>query len=499
MTPQLQLVLGGPGCGKTTKLLSKVEEWLGAGIPASQIAFVSFTKAAVAEAKRLAAAQFGLDPEKDLPWFRTIHSLAYARLGITKDEVMDRKDWLEFSKLSGEILTGTWSVEDGAPMASTRETGDIMLRIVDYAATTRLTLQDAWHRLDEAVDWFRLLRFSETLRLYKADSDKIDFTDMLVRYAREGEPIPVRKAVIDEGQDLTRAQWEVVDRAFNNAEEIYVGGDDDQAIYHWAGADIRRFLTLSSAPEVLPVSHRLPRQIHNFADTLARRIGSRYAKRFSATDRDGALAWHRTFDSIDISGTSGTWFILARNSYMLGRIEADLRSQGLMYTRRSGPSVDPLHVTAILLWERARTGRLPDLSAREGRALRKALGLAPIQMRELQRYTLDALEIPPDLRARPWYEVVTTIPLDKRDYYQACLRSGERLTKEPRIRLETIHGVKGAEADHVVLMTDLSNKTARSFRLAPDAEHRVFYVGATRALQSLNILTPQTDLFYPLD
>ena len=99
----LTLVLGGPGCGKTTHLLDVVREHLAAGIAPAQIAFVSFTRAAANEAAERAAKQFGL-AEDDLPWFRTIHSLCFARLGASREEVLGPKDWREFGTLVGFSL-----------------------------------------------------------------------------------------------------------------------------------------------------------------------------------------------------------------------------------------------------------------------------------------------------------------------------------------------------------------------------------------------------------
>jgi superfamily I DNA/RNA helicase len=48
--------------------------------------------------------------------------------------------------------------------------------------------------------------------------------------------------------------------------------------------------------------------------------------------------------------------------------------------------------------------------------------------------------------------------------------------------------VKGQEADHVVLHTDLTRKIVEQMG---DGEHRVFYVGATRARHSLTIVAPE--------
>jgi superfamily I DNA/RNA helicase len=98
----------------------------------------------------------------------------------------------------------------------------------------------------------------------------------------------------------------------------------------------------------------------------------------------------------------------------------------------------------------------------------------------------------------PWFEALVGLPGDRRDYYLACLRRGEKLTKDPRIHINTIHGVKGQEAANVLLMSDMSGRTATSYRLNADNEHRVFYVGITRAEQALHIVMPQSDQAYPM-
>ena len=67
-------------------------------------------------------------------------------------------------------------------------------------------------------------------------------------------------------------------------------------------------------------------------------------------------------------------------------------------------------------------------------------------------------------------------------------RNKKELSQEPRIKLSTIHGAKGGEADHVMLLTDLSRKADDSFLRNRDSERRVFYVGATRAKKSLHII-----------
>ena len=78
-------------------------------------------------------------------------------------------------------------------------------------------------------------------------------------------------------------------------------------------------------------------------------------------------------------------------------------------------------------------------------------------------------------------------------YIRAVLRRGQKITHDPRIKLSTIHGAKGGEADNVMLLTDLSKKTDESYWLNKDEERRVFYVGMTRAKQSLNVIRSKSN------
>ena len=75
------IVVGPPGTGKTTFLLNEVEKHLGKGTRPERIAYLAFTRKAAREALDRAVEKFILDP-KDLPYFRTIHSLCYHQLNF---------------------------------------------------------------------------------------------------------------------------------------------------------------------------------------------------------------------------------------------------------------------------------------------------------------------------------------------------------------------------------------------------------------------------------
>ena len=95
-----------------------------------------------------------------------------------------------------------------------------------------------------------------------------------------------------------------------------------------------------------------------------------------------------------------------------------------------------------------------------------------------------------------WQEALEMIPEEDKYYYEALEKTGDINEDNPRIRLSTIHGSKGAEADNVVLLTDVSYKTWKNLVKDDDDEHRVFYVGITRVKNNLFIVNPQTEYSY---
>ena len=77
----IQIFLGPPGTGKTETSIRIVEKYLEKGVPPDRIAYLAFTRRASLEAKHRAMERFNLSAS-ELPYFRTLHSLAYFRLAF---------------------------------------------------------------------------------------------------------------------------------------------------------------------------------------------------------------------------------------------------------------------------------------------------------------------------------------------------------------------------------------------------------------------------------
>jgi superfamily I DNA/RNA helicase len=90
-----------------------------------------------------------------------------------------------------------------------------------------------------------------------------------------------------------------------------------------------------------------------------------------------------------------------------------------------------------------------------------------------------------------WHKVLTKISDTQRQYIISILRRGAKLTGTVPIKLSTIHGAKGGEADNVLLITDLSPKFANDYARNSDDINRLLYVGMTRTKQSLHIIMPK--------
>jgi len=488
-------VFGPPGSGKTTFLLNVVEMELDNGVPPQKIGYFAFTRKAANEAKERAIAKFpNLNSELDFPWFRTLHSLAYRCIGATTKDIMKPEHYLEFAKQAGLEI----SVDTGEEEFVVR-TDNPILNEINIARIRGEDLRTHYNRSQMSIEWFHFEYVERAYRHYKNANSLIDFTDLLELVLHEPERLPkLEVLIIDESQDLSRLQWDLVQALCARSQRAFLAGDDDQAVYNWAGADVKSFLNFSGEITVLQQSYRVPAKVHALAGDVVKRIRHRQPKTWLPREYIGDVHYYNDYEHVDIS--HGDWLVMASTNYLLNDLHGWIKSQGLLFERQGQRSIPETIMAAVLGWESLRKGK--DIPFQIVRLVYKFLGSEFIkrgfkQLKDADQEALYSLEILKEkhglLTDAIWHEALTKIGEDKRDYIIALLRRGTRITGKIPIKLSTIHGAKGGEADNVLLLMDLSTKFAKEYEKNPDDVNRLLYVGITRARQSLHIVLPKNE------
>lgn len=481
------IIYGPPGTGKTTAGMRFIEERLERGISPNRIGYIAFTKKAANEARTRAAERFGFTKD-DMPYFRTIHSLAFLQLGMKPSAMMQRPNYTELGEKLGIEVSGYSNSEDG--LLQGMPLGDRYFFLDNLARITRQPLKKIYEESgDDEIDWYELDRVSRTLAQYKKVHGLQDFTDLLENWIKQGAIPKLDSVFVDEAQDLSALQWEFVEKLTQNVEDKYVAGDDDQAIYRWAGADVDRLIRLPGRRIILDQSYRVPQAVHKLATGLMARVTNRVPKRFKASEVQGGVHWH--FDPEEVDLSQGSWLLLARNSYLTKELEDICLKAGYPFQSLKKSPLEADSLKAIIAWTRLCRGESVN-----GDSLRLVYRFMGIRKRtDKERiYTLKDIGLEPGI----WHEKLDRIPAAEREFYISARRQGETLTGEPRIKINTIHAVKGGEADNVLMLTDMAARSYKYMQQYPDDEARVFYVGMTRAKQNLHLIQPQTSLYYEI-
>jgi DNA helicase-2/ATP-dependent DNA helicase PcrA len=462
---RVEAIYGPPGTGKTTELLRRVQETRDAGVQAERVAFMSFTRAAAHEA----LSRLGIKKSDNVS---TIHAMAFRHLRLKQAQVVDTIKLREFSVATGIPVIGK-SPEDDEERAD----GDYYLDILNNARNTFMEPSMAYDLSERPGTRAEFDMFVRAYADWKSTYGYYDFTDMLERSIKRGVSLDAEVIFVDEAQDLSPLQWQVIDRFCKRADEVHIAGDDDQAIYTWAGADPHGMAVFcekhGGTSQVLSLSHRLPVAVYEKSQALIRRVLRRVDKKFSSKGHVGLVRLHGSINSVDIEGGTDT-LLLARTHSVLREVERSLIDRRIPYLRESG-----------------RPGMYQNKIANGIRSFRKME--SGVTLTDTERNALWTLAVPEVKRmldqndyksvvARPFY-VQLDIPSRVVDFYMDA-----DLDSVPSLRLSTIHSAKGSEAEHVILLTDLTTRVQQTAENNPDDEVRVFYVGMTRSKNILDIV-----------
>lgn len=242
------LILAGAGSGKTKVLTTRIAYLIeDKGVQAPNILAITFTNKAANEMRERVEQNIG--PETKDMWISTFHSccvrilrkdinkIGYNRSFViydSADQVTLVKDCLKELNLSDKVFEpkAVISAISGAKdkLYTPKQFKDInmadnrMVKIADIYAL----YQDRLKR-NSALDFDDLIL--KTVELFKANDEVLAYYRSRFRYI-----------MVDEYQDTSKAQYELIKLLAREHQNICVVGDDDQSIYGWRGADIRNIL-----------------------------------------------------------------------------------------------------------------------------------------------------------------------------------------------------------------------------------------------------------------
>ena len=232
------LVLAGPGSGKTLTIVNRIKYLIEkCSVRPEEILVVTFTRFAAQEMKNRLCSLMG---KKNLPVTAgTFHGIFYGILRCTYR--MNGQNILSEEE-KYQLLREVISRQE----AEVSDEEDFILDIAAEIGKIKNNRLDVEEYVSEKCS---TETFREIYRRYEEERKqrrKIDFDDMLVLCYNllssrpevlEGWQRKFRYILIDEFQDINRIQYDVIRLLALPQNNLFVVGDDDQAIYGFRGAD----------------------------------------------------------------------------------------------------------------------------------------------------------------------------------------------------------------------------------------------------------------------
>ena len=484
-------IYGPPGTGKTTKLIKYAKTFYKLGTSLDKIGYFAFTTKAANEAVNRMLDAYPRLQRKNLKHFRTLHSLAFWRLGMKKSEVMQDEHYEDIGKNLGIEVT---VYSDGRESTGFVDSNSEYFNLINAARIKEIPLEAEYNTGMYSYELEKNLLYilENELDNYKKSFKLYDFTDMIEKF-NVSEMCPKYDIVfIDEAQDLSPVQWKMVDIIRENSKYVILAGDDDQAIYGWAGADVKKFQNIPAKKDIiLPQSYRVPRQVQNIANKILDRIphNRRIKKHWKAREEEGFVDYITNLEDAPLY--KGDWLILARTNDRLEKLKPILRDMGIYFQFKGRKSYKASLFRSIVNYTRW-ADKKHQLSLAEIKDVFDCIPSGNFDVKEERLYDLKEFGFSHTER---WFDVFTIDP-EQCLYIREMLRHEEELSLDARVKLSTIHSAKGGEATNVLLILD-NTKTIREAaekNLAKeDEENRVWYVGVTRTSQNLYIMAAKKE------
>ena len=294
------LILAGAGSGKTRVLTTRIGHLIeDKGVQPANILAITFTNKAANEMRE--RVEETLESDASDMWISTFHSCCVRilrkdinRIGYNRsfviydsaDQVTLVKDCLKELNLNDKVFEPKMIIStisgakdklyDPKQFKAMHMNDNRMSKIADVYAL----YQDRLKR-NSALDFDDLI--FKTVELLKSDKEVLDYYRNRFKYI-----------MVDEYQDTSKAQYELIKILAKEHQNICVVGDDDQSIYGWRGADIRNILEFEKDYDDVHVvkleqNYRSTQIILDAANTVISNNIERKRKRLWSEKKDGEL------------------------------------------------------------------------------------------------------------------------------------------------------------------------------------------------------------------
>ena len=493
-------VIAPAGSGKTATLVARIGVLIAAGVPPARILVVTFNRDAASElSRRIQSALEVMPGGMDGPEVRTLHALARLIVMDAGNPVRLMADRLPLLRHARRRVLARLAADASLPPAEE----------LDSVVSTAI-LEGRSHPppISDVVKAYRVLL---------ASRGAIDFDGLLAQALailrhdarmRAHWQERFRHVLVDEFQDVDATQVELVGLLAEPERNLFVVGDDDQTIYAWRLADVRRILEFPDRyPDarrvILEVNYRCPPAVVAAADRLIATNRERVPKRLraAAIDRRTQAAipittWAlRGPDGIDDlarvlpawAADAGRLAVLARTRAELGPLILALLRSGVPHATNVSSPLQAETVDALLGDLASGDPAAPPLPAllraRAVRSWRRA-DMADL-LGEEDHAALDALI--------GWAVGHRRSDAFLAGFAEARARLAALRDPDAAIELATVHGAKGREWPTVVVLgmeiERFPNRRAVGEASDParalEEERRLAYVAVTRCRRNL--------------
>ena len=522
-------LFGGPGSGKTTALLDRVDELLERDdVTIRDILVVSYTRAAAAEIRERLAERRDISPRSLKGNVATMHAKAYELLDLSRGDVVGEDEKQEFCEEYGIEFEDEYG---GAGRRTARSTtiGNKIIATSQWLQRTRRDVADwydvpfqwnveeirlppdvdpnaqegnkytpTWPSSDDRIDVPDVIR---AWRSYKGEHGLVGFADMLERVKQRSLVPHVDYLVIDEFQDITTLQYDVYEEWKPHVDRVLIAGDDDQVVYAWQGADPNLLLDADRDEDiVLPNSYRLPSNVLSVVNKEIRHIDTRQEKDLRPRKEGGTVEGIESPSMLDLARNvrytieqgddDETIMILFRARYQLFRFIDEFLPLGMPFSALTDQRMWTDRLTQYVRAVEAldAEAELDGLQARRLADMLQGSAFGANDRDELFDYIdeleegsdaddLTELSVDPDTITEfaPFApdgdaagDMLRKVTSFQRKSVEAYFDGDYRGMDPSRVRIGTIHSAKGREADHVFVATDLTEKVVEQMAASVD-------------------------------